>query len=134
MDRNYAEFELINEELHNLSTAAYFTKACKYTPLIPHPALPYLTKACKYTPLIPHPALPYLIKACKYTPPHFLYHILHHLNCKYTLLPTPPYITKSTSYPTLSRTSCFITASKFILFPFFIVDYPVLLTLVKPFL
>ena len=33
MDRNYDEFQLINEELHNLSTAAYFTKACKYTRL-----------------------------------------------------------------------------------------------------
>ena len=30
MERNYDEFQLINEELHNLSTAAYFTKACKY--------------------------------------------------------------------------------------------------------
>ena len=40
MDRNYAEFELINEELHNLSTAAYFTKACNYN--TPFPTIPYL--------------------------------------------------------------------------------------------
>ena len=68
MDRNYAEFELINEELHNLSTAAYFTKACKCTPTIPYP----------------HSPIPY--------------HTLYHLTCKYTLLPTLPYTTQICKY------------------------------------
>ena len=68
MDRNYAEFELINEELHNLSTAAYFTKACKYAPIIPYPhsSLPHL----------PHPTLLKPVSILPQSP------ILHYLSSR----------------------------------------------------